>query len=123
MKPMWQVHICRALSSLRRKLVAPGQSNYRCITVKMPLPESKADKTGCTLVVAADDDQAVDYDVPAFLRKANRKPDEPWPNFPQRETNRHDENDRFIFVPLPDGGMHIVSIPQSAPRWDRGYVW
>jgi hypothetical protein len=123
MKPSWRLRVSRALSDLRWWLFGGGTSNYRCLTCRLPLPESKSEGMGGAADVVIDEDGQVDYNIPAFLRKANRRPGEPWPNFSQDEKNREEENDRFIFVPLADGSTHIVTVPGRKRKKAGGYVW
>lgn len=123
MKFNWRQRFQLMLEDLRWRLFGTGQSAYRCLTCRLPFAVPIDEAASGTTDAVFNKGEAVDYDVPAFLRKASKKPEEPWPDFPKDGPNCEDENDRFIFVPLADGTAHVVTIPGKTQGGAKGYVW
>lgn len=111
------------LEGLRRRLFGARQSDYRCLTCRLPFSTPIDENVSGTTNTTKNEDKAVDYDVPAFLRKASKKPEEPWPDLPQDSPNFEGEKGCFIFVPLADGTTHVVTIPGKRREGNQGYVW
>ena len=123
MNIMWGLRVRSFLSDFRWRLFGAGQSDYCFLTCRMPLSESIVESMNGTTDTIIDKDGGVDYDVPAFLRKASKKPEEPWPDLPQDSPNFEGEKGCFIFVPLADGTTHVVTIPGKRREGNQGYVW